>query len=102
MFMLSKCKYLVVGLLAFATAEATETVLIYKYLDANGVLHLSNNPPSDGSEILLLYSRSYVIETYTPPPVKPQILPKNKPKNKPKNIMIWFSPLQLSIICQLA
>ncbi len=53
---------------------AETTTVIYKYLDENGVLHLSNKkPPEKKKDILLLYSRSYMIETYTPPPTLPPI-----------------------------
>ena len=62
---------------------AAETTTIYKYIDEDGVLHLSNKkPPEKKDDILLLYSRSYKIETYTPPPTLPPIphLPRGKVK----------------------
>ncbi len=43
-----------------------ETTTIYKYIDGNGVLHLTNKPPKKTEEVL--YARSYVIQSYTPPP----------------------------------
>ncbi|MEK7989945.1 MAG: transglycosylase SLT domain-containing protein [Thiotrichaceae bacterium] len=53
---------------------ADETTIIYKYIDENGVLHLSNKkPPEKKKDILMLYSRSYMIETYTPSPILPPI-----------------------------
>ncbi len=45
---------------------------IYKYLDANGVLHLTNKPPKKNEDVL--YARSYIVQSYTPPP--PPVLPK--------------------------
>ena len=62
---------------------AAETTTIYKYVDEEGVLHLSNKKPSEKKDnILLLYSRSYKIETYTPPPTLPPVLhlPRGKAK----------------------
>jgi len=47
-------------------AEDKSTV-IYKYVDDNGVLHLTNKKPKKGSDNVL-YSRSYMVQTYTPPP----------------------------------
>jgi len=43
-----------------------ETTTIYKYIDGDGVLHLTNKPPKKTEEVL--YARSYVIQSYTPPP----------------------------------
>jgi soluble lytic murein transglycosylase-like protein len=66
------------------TVSADETTVIYKYIDEDGVLHLSNKkPPEKKKDILLLYSRSYKIETYTPPPTLAPIphLPKRHQKN---------------------
>jgi soluble lytic murein transglycosylase-like protein len=57
-------------LLIYHSSFADETTVIYKYIDESGVLHLSNKkPPEKKKDILLLYSRSYVIETYTPSPI---------------------------------
>lgn len=47
-------------------AEAKSTT-IYKYVDNSGVLHLTNKKPKTESDNVV-YSRSYVIQTYTPPP----------------------------------
>lgn len=47
-------------------AEAKSTT-IYKYVDDGGVLHLTNKKPKNESDSVV-YSRSYVIQTYTPPP----------------------------------
>ncbi len=69
------------GLLFQTPSFAAETTIIYKYIDEEGVLHLSNKKPSEKrDDILLLYSRSYKIETYTPPPILPPIphLPSSK------------------------
>jgi soluble lytic murein transglycosylase-like protein len=39
--------------------EAPHTTIIYKYVDENGVLHLSNKSPEEQDQ--LLYSRSYLV-----------------------------------------
>ncbi|MEZ5672749.1 MAG: hypothetical protein R3E08_10370 [Thiotrichaceae bacterium] len=46
-------------------ADARSTV-IYKYVDEGGVLHLTNKKPKKESNNVL-YSRSYMVQTYTPP-----------------------------------
>jgi len=61
-------------------ASNSQSMTIYKYLDADGVLHLTNKPPKKSEDIL--YARSYTIEVYTPPPIPsfPQLpLPTIKP-----------------------
>lgn len=50
----------------------SKSMTIYKYLDANGVLHLTNKPPKKNEEVL--YARSYIVQSYTPPP--PPVLPR--------------------------
>lgn len=50
----------------FAWAEAKSTT-IYKYVDDSGVLHLTNKKPKKESDNVV-YSRSYMVQTYTPPP----------------------------------
>lgn len=59
MFLLS-----MLPLSAWADAKSTT---IYKYVDDSGVLHLTNKKPKNGSENVV-YSRSYMVQTYTPPP----------------------------------
>lgn len=50
-----------------ANANAhTKSVTVYKFLDESGVLHLTNKPPPDKDKVL--YSRSYIVEVYEPPP----------------------------------
>lgn len=44
--------------------DAPHTTIIYKYVDENGTLHLSNKTPEEQDQ--LLYSRSYLVEPYTP------------------------------------
>ncbi|MCV6637904.1 lytic transglycosylase domain-containing protein [Candidatus Albibeggiatoa sp. nov. NOAA] len=69
----------------FGVVAAAETTVIYKYIDENGVLHLSNKkPPEKKDDVLFLYSRSYKIETYTPSPILPPIphLPSSKKLKK--------------------
>ncbi len=56
--------------------EAPHTTTIYKYVDENGTLHLSNKSPEEQDQVL--YSRSYLVEPYTPAPV---ILPIPKALN---------------------
>lgn len=51
-----------------------DSTTIYKYIDENGVLHLTNIPPKNQENIV--YSRSYLLQSYTPPPKK---LVKKKP-----------------------
>jgi soluble lytic murein transglycosylase-like protein len=63
--------FLILGLLCYALPVIAEPkakmMTIYKYLDADGVLHLTNKPPKKEEEVL--YARSYVIRPYTPPPL---------------------------------
>lgn len=51
-----------------------ETTTLYKFIDSNGVLHLTNRAPKKSDDVL--YSRSYVIQTYQSPP--PTRLTKKK------------------------
>lgn len=51
---------------------AAETTTIYKYFDANGVLHLTNKPPQSQNQVL--YARSYMVQPYAIPK-----LTRNKP-----------------------
>ncbi|OQW92330.1 MAG: hypothetical protein BWK79_14885 [Beggiatoa sp. IS2] len=50
---------------------------IYKFLDEEGVLHLTNKPPHKREKIL--YARSYVVESYQPPPLPPAPVVENYP-----------------------
>ena len=50
----------------------SKSMTIYKYLDADGVLHLTNKPPKKNEEVL--YARSYIVQSYTPPPTP--VLPR--------------------------
>jgi soluble lytic murein transglycosylase-like protein len=50
-----------------AVSAADKSTIIYKYVDDNGVLHLTNKKPKKESDNVL-YSRSYMVQTYTPPP----------------------------------
>ena len=45
-----------------ADYNSTKSVTIYKYLDAKGILHLTNKPPN--SKQKLIYARSYLIRSY--------------------------------------
>jgi soluble lytic murein transglycosylase-like protein len=50
----------------------SESIKIYKYIDTNGVLHLTNKPPQ--KKDTLLYSYSYAMAAYPPPPPQPIVL----------------------------
>ncbi len=41
---------------------STKTTVVYKYIDAKGVLHLSNKPPKKSEQVL--YARSYIVPSY--------------------------------------
>jgi soluble lytic murein transglycosylase-like protein len=56
------------------------SMIIYKYIDAYGVLHLTNNPPKNGDRIL--YVRSYLIESYQSPQT---IISKRQKKHRKYN-----------------
>jgi soluble lytic murein transglycosylase-like protein len=60
----------------WANDAPRRTTTIYKYVDDNGILHLTNKSPEEQDH--LLYSRSYVIEPYTAPSI---ILPLPKGLN---------------------
>lgn len=49
-----------------AAQVSTKTMVIYKYFDAKGVLHLTNKPPKSRSQIV--YARSYLMQSYHPAP----------------------------------
>ncbi|MEK8017244.1 MAG: lytic transglycosylase domain-containing protein [Candidatus Parabeggiatoa sp.] len=57
----------------FADANtSSQSTIIYKYFDANGVLHLTNIPPQTRDQVL--YARSYLVQSYkTPPPLLPAL-----------------------------
>ena len=67
--------YLIIGCLCLNSINVqAESVTIYKFLDEKGVLHLSNKPPKKQDE--LLYSRSYVVQSFVPPRrLMPLIIP---------------------------
>jgi soluble lytic murein transglycosylase-like protein len=50
-----------------AIGAEVKSTIIYKYVDDSGVLHLTNKKPKKESDNVL-YSRSYMVQTYTPPP----------------------------------
>jgi len=57
-----------------AAQSESDTQTVYKYFDEKGVLHLTNVPPSAQNNVI--YSRSYLIQFYTPPdPVEQSPLP---------------------------
>ncbi|RKZ79780.1 MAG: lytic transglycosylase [Candidatus Parabeggiatoa sp. nov. 3] len=64
----------------FADANtSSQSIIIYKYFDANGVLHLTNIPPQSRDQVL--YARSYLVQSYPPPP---PLLPKPALSQHPK------------------
>lgn len=60
-------------LLSVVSNIQAESVTIYKFLDEKGVLHLSNKPPQEQDD--LLYSRSYVVQSFAPQTITPLIIP---------------------------
>jgi len=56
------------GLSAFAESggNRSHSIVIYKYVDEQGVLHLTNKSPHNQDK--LLYSRSYLVQGYHPDP----------------------------------
>ncbi len=58
-----------------ADYKLNKSITIYKYFDAKGVLHLSNQPPKSKQQ--LLYARSYLILSY---PLQPIFQPKLRKK----------------------
>ncbi len=59
--------------------EAPHTTIIYKYVDENGVLHLSNKSPDEQDQ--LLYSRSYLVDPEISSSVSSMMLPIPKGLN---------------------
>jgi len=51
-------------LLVAADSSRSQSTIIYKYIDAKGVLHLTNQPPKSTDKIL--YVRSYLVPSYQP------------------------------------
>jgi soluble lytic murein transglycosylase-like protein len=64
---------LCLGLASAALTATEQSTTVYKYIDENGVLHLTNKPPKKQTDVL--YSRSYVIRSYTPPAIPTLTLP---------------------------
>ncbi|MEN9849801.1 MAG: hypothetical protein RL368_2541 [Pseudomonadota bacterium] len=59
--------------------EAPHTTIIYKYVDENGILHLSNKSPEEQDQ--LLYSRSYLVPSEVSSSVSSVMLPIPKGLN---------------------
>lgn len=51
--------------MGLADTQTAPVKTIYKYMDAHGVLHLTDKPPPSQNNTML-YSRSYVVQTYQP------------------------------------
>jgi soluble lytic murein transglycosylase-like protein len=56
---------LIWGYLPITFAGTTSSIIVYKYIDAQGVIHLTNQLPQSPQQ--LLYARSYLIYPYQPP-----------------------------------
>jgi len=57
-------------LITFAVSvNATESTIVYKYYDTQGVLHLTTKPPKNKDK--LLYARSYLLPSYEPIFIQP-------------------------------
>jgi soluble lytic murein transglycosylase-like protein len=56
---------LIWGYLPITFAGTISSIIVYKYIDAQGVIHLTNQPPPSPQQ--LLYARSYLIYPYQPP-----------------------------------
>jgi soluble lytic murein transglycosylase-like protein len=54
------------AVLAETVDTDSRSVIVYKYIDERGVLHLTNKPPHKRDN--MLYSRSYLIQSYQPEP----------------------------------
>lgn len=65
--------YVLFMLLCIASNIQAESVTIYKFVDEEGVLHLSNKPPQEQDD--LLYSRSYVVHSFAAQTITPLIIP---------------------------
>jgi hypothetical protein len=61
--------FAVLLLFSFHDRLNASTTTVYKYIDADGVVHLTNRPPPE--EQTLLYTRSYMVRRYSPPPSAP-------------------------------
>lgn len=75
-------KYFIILLYLFSMTVVqanTQATVIYKYIDAQGVLHLTNKPPKKSDE--LLYSRSYLV--HPPPILPPRLLPQPADSTQP-------------------
>jgi len=63
--------WLILWSFAHPSLASSETTTIYRLIDENGVLYLTNKTPKNPEKAL--YARSYVIQTYLPPPVAVQV-----------------------------
>ena len=70
---------------SFVHFAYAETTTIYKFIDSNGVLHLTNRAPKKSDDVL--YSRSYVIQSYQPPPPVLRSTKSTKGKQQYKEVI---------------
>jgi len=77
---LINCIFLLIMQPLAANSNFSKSMIIYKYFDAKGVLHLTNKPPKSKQQ--LIYARSYLIKPY---PLKSPVWQSKSRKKTPKS-----------------